>query len=125
MLKIKEEKMIESSDWDELIKKEYNRPYSFQQQDGCRSRGIYRITVPGEADDYDNDTVNDEDMGVSFKAWLERDTKIPSERKHSNMDFLDVLWWHRNFYPCVETIANDLHKKGILKKGNYIINIDW
>jgi len=35
------------------------------------------------------------------------------------------MWWERNFYPDVEMIANDLHKRGILEAGEYVIDIDW
>ena len=35
------------------------------------------------------------------------------------------LFWDRNFYPHVSMIIKDLENKGILKEGEYIINIDW
>ena len=78
MIKTKNVKVIDVSDWDELVEKTYGRPYSFQQQDGCKSRQHVGISVPSEyADDFENDTVpevvNHSEMGVSFKAWLERD----------------------------------------------------
>lgn len=111
-------------------KKTYNKPYSFQQQDDCKDRGIEYITVPYEdPHDYSRDTipevVNGNIMGVSFKAWLERDptTKIPSEYSF-DLDFTD-MWWERNFYPDVSMIINDLHSKGLLEAGEYGINIDW
>lgn len=140
MLKVKETKVIELSDWDDLVTKTYNKPYSFQQQDDCKvrgvyyltvpGRGVYYLTVPGPADDYENDTlpeiVNHPEMGVSFKAWLERDPKQKLnsddewDREHGTN-----LWWERNFYPDVQMIANDLHEKGLMEAGKYIINIDW
>lgn len=71
------QKVIDVSDWDELVTTTYNRPYSFQQQDGCKERQRVHITIPDEPYDYENDSVpeevNGEEMGVSFKAWLERD----------------------------------------------------
>jgi hypothetical protein len=36
-----------------------------------------------------------------------------------------AMWWERNFYPDVQMIANDLHAKGLLDAGEYVINIDW
>ena len=84
----------------------------------------------GDYDDYENDSVpeevNHDDMGVSFKAWLARDpaqqldTKDDWERRHGLR-----LWWERNFYPDVQMLANDLHAKGLVEAGEYIINIDW
>lgn len=118
------------SDWDNFVSKTYGRPYSFQQQDDCRSRGNFRLTVPEEAYDYENDTVpekvNGEEMGVSFKAWLERDPKqkLETEDKWDRENGLS-LWWARNFYPDVQMVANDLHEKGLLEAGSYCIVIGW
>jgi hypothetical protein len=35
------------------------------------------------------------------------------------------MFWDRNFYPNVQMVANDLHKKGLLEAGEYSIRIDW
>lgn len=107
--------------------KTYGKQYSFQQQDGCRSRGIFNIAVPGEADDFENDivpeVVNHEEMGVSFAAWLKRDPK--ATLADGRDDYSLGLWWDRNFYPDVQAIANDLHVKGLLDAGDYLILLDW
>lgn len=129
MIKYQLRKVIEVGDWDKLVTDTYGRVYNFQQQDGCKSRGIEYITVPCEPEDYENDTVpeivNGEEMGVSFKAWLERDPKqILSNPEYQNSWCVD-LWWDRNFYPHVSMIINDLHSKGLLEEGEYTINIDW
>lgn len=127
MLKTKNIRMVSVQDWDELVVKTYARPYSLQQQDGCKSRGVEHVKVPSKAYDFENDTVpekiNGDEMGVSFKSWVERD---PSEwnGEAGDHDFLD-LFWERNFYPSVEMIANDLHAKGLLEAGEYTIEIDW
>ena len=126
-MNIRKEAVVDVSDWDETVKKTYGRPYSFQQQDGCRSRGIFRIQVPDEAYDYERDTVpeivNHNEMGVSFSAWLKRSTKTPLASGET--DYSLELWWERNFYPDIQMVANDLHKKGLLEKGSYTIDIDW
>lgn len=127
MIDIRNVKMISVQDWDGLIEETYGRTYSLQQQDGCKSRGVEHLTVPGDEFDFENDTVpeviNGDDMGVSFKAWLARDPKEwngdPEDKDH-----LD-LFWTRNFYPDTSVIANDLHKKGLLPAGDYVIEIDW
>ena len=41
MLKYTEKRVIDDTDWDDFVKSVYKRPYKFQQQDGCKSRGIY------------------------------------------------------------------------------------
>lgn len=131
-LKVKKVNIIELSDWDDLVTEVYKKPYSFQQQDGCQSRGLFRFSVPSEDElseyDFPNDTVpeivNHDEQGVSFKAWLARDPKQPLRSKKSDSSSLD-LWWARNFYPNIFMIIDDLHKKGIIKEGEYSIDIDW
>jgi hypothetical protein len=129
-MKTKDVKVITVQEWDRLVVDTYNRMYSFQQQDDCKPRGHEYLTVPDHADDYKNDTVPEEvnhpEMGVSFKAWLERDPeeKLASEDEWNRAYGLS-LWWERNFYPNVQMIANDLHAKGLLPAGEYMIDIDW
>ena len=130
MLKIKKVNVINVYDWDRLVSETYGRPYSFQQQDGCKSRQHVRITVPEDhPEDYQNDTVpeivNHSKMGVSFKAWLERDPEQKLTNKEDQESWSLRLWWDRNFYPHVDMIINDLHSKGLLEAGNYEIDIDW
>jgi hypothetical protein len=130
-MRIESGQIVQVSDWDSTVQETYGKPYSFQQQDGCKSRGIFRITIPDEAEDFERDIVpeivNHREMGVSFEAWLNRDPKQPLidgeniEKEQWSID----LWWERNFYPNIQMVANDLCKKGIVKKGCYIIEIDW
>jgi hypothetical protein len=128
MIKNKNVKMIEVSDWDELVSNTYGKPYSFQQQDGCKSRGVFHLTIPSEytCDDEMNDgipeIINGETMGVKFEKWLERD---PNEPVAGRTDYGIGLWWDRNFYPDIHTVANDLHKRGLIEAGEYSIEIDW
>jgi len=131
MLKIKTVQSIDLQDWDALVKETYGRMYSFQQQNDCRERGIYNITVPDiEAFDYQNDSipekVNGDERGVSFAAWLARDP----QQKLGSADEWDrnhglCLFWERNFYPSNEVLANDLHDRGLLPAGEYQLVIDW
>ena len=130
MLKTKKVNVIDVFDWDKLVEKTYGRTYSFQQQDGCKGRQRVRITVPEDhPEDYSNDTVpeivNHSKMGVSFKAWLERDPKQKLSNKGDQEEWSLALWWERNFYPHVDMIINDLHAKGLLEEGEYEIDIDW
>jgi len=129
MIKAKTVQMIDVSDWDHLVETTYGKPYSFQQQDGCKERGIFKFSVPTQWDeDFENDFVPDEingdEMGVSFKAWLARD---PEEWNGNPSDafMCKSLFWSRNWYPAHQTVANDLHAKGLLPAGEYVINIDW
>ena len=118
---------MEVGDWDRFVQDAYGRPYSFQQQDGCKFRGVHCLLVPSLEDDFENETVpevvNHSKMGVSFKAWLARDPEQPLRNRLDPWAL--ELWWHRNFYPAIEAVANDLHEKGLLEAGKYMINIDW
>lgn len=129
MLKYKNKKVIDCSDWDKLVTETYKRPYCFQQQDGCKDRGIEYITVPCEEEDYENDTipeiVNGEKMGVSFKAWLERNPQQKLSNPKDQQEWSLGLWYDRNFYPHISMIINDLYSKGLIEAGEYIIDIDW
>lgn len=128
MIKVKNVKMIGVRDWDRLVSETYGRPYTFQQQDGCQSRGIFKLTIPSEytEDDEMNDEIpeiiNGSIRGVKFEKWLERDPKQPV---NGRTDYAIDLWWDRNFYPDIHTVANDLHERGLIEAGDYSIEIDW
>lgn len=120
MLKYRLQRVVSVQDWDKLVEKVYGRPYSFQQQNGCQSRGIVELEVPnGEDNDEEmNDQIpmkiNGEIMGVKLATWLAADPK-----EYEN------IFWERNFYPDLYTLADDLFKKGHIEAGEYTINIDW
>lgn len=151
MLKIKNVKMIEVSDWDKLVSDTYGKPYSFQQQDGCQPRGVVNITIPdGTYEEEMNDSIpevinNEYEMGVKFDVWLKRDPNEPlnpSKEELKNCNYYwgkteedEIKWkqdkshitmfFERNFYPNLQTLANDLHQKGLIEAGEYSIRIDW
>lgn len=109
MIKVRKENVIDSSDLDDLIEKTYNKPYCYQQQDGCKQRGNEYITIPFKYE---------EEGDTTFKEWLE---KKVSEKP----DWEEKLDWHRNFYPDLSIIINDLYKKELIEKGKYTLKIDW
>jgi hypothetical protein len=99
-LNIKITKLIEEKDWSNFVSKVYNRPYNFQQQNGCMERGTFELKVPvSDCYDYENET-------------------LP--------EIINIeLCWERNFYPCLDMVVNDLYKKGLIEEGEYVINIDY
>lgn len=129
MLRYRTTKVIDLQDWDKLVRDAYKKPYNLQQQDGCMSRGTVEITVPSDwaNDDEMHDSIpeeiNGDDMGVKFSVWLARDPKEwngdPGKKNHVDM------FWDRNFYPDLHTLANDLYDKGLIEAGDYSIKIDW
>ena len=133
-LKIKNTKMIDVSEWDNLVEETYGKIYSFQQQDGCKGRGVEHFSIPVdylEDEDFNDkimEKVNGPEMGVKFDVWLARDVKEPlkdENEKDGTSEWMIGLFWERNFYPDFYTIANDLHKRGLLEEGDYAIDIDW
>jgi len=128
-MKMKNVKLIEVGDWDNLVSSTYNRIYQFQQQCGCQERGIFNLTIPSkytedeEMHDSIPEKVNGEEIGVKFKNWLERDPNQPLINQKYDWDL--KLFWERNFYPDIYTVANDLYEKGFIEAGEYIIHIDW
>lgn len=129
MVKIKTKQVIRVQDWDELVEQTYGKPYNFQQQAGCQDRGNFDLTIPDEAEDFENDKIsisdiiNGRERGVSFASWLKRDPKEWNGLKPA--DQYRRLFWFRNFYPNIQMIANDLHAKGLLPAGELTIEIDW
>lgn len=120
---------IDVSDWDTLVQTTYGRVYNLQQQDGCQDRGTLDIAVPVAApEDFENDTIPDEvngtEMGVSFASWLARDPEEWNGSEEKKPWTLG-LFWSRNFYPSIDMVINDLHVKGLLPAGHYVIDIDW
>lgn len=131
-MNIKTIKIIDVQEWDSLVISTYEKPYSFQQQDGCRDRGLVEISVPEEFDESDlphtiPETLDSDEMCVKFSSWLLRNPSTPLHYHLGSLNpmFSTTLWWHRNFYPDVQMIANDLHAKGLLEVGKYYININW
>ena len=132
MLQYNTVKMVSLSDWDKLVKDTYGKPYSFQQQDGCKDRGTYRLVVPVEyADEIDLGMpkdipfkINGDEMGVRFSTWLNISVEDINKKYPEDYPNANRLFWDRNFYPDIEVVANDLYNKGLIEKGEYLIDID-
>lgn len=132
-LNIRTMQMIHVNDWNNLVTNVYGKPYSLQQQMDCLDRRLYvKIEVPDKYADRDERCMNDDIpeylgghyMGVKFKTWLERDPKKPLAGCEDFGGTDGELFWHRNFYPNLGTLVNDLHAKGHIPAGTYHIEID-
>lgn len=64
-------------------------------------------------------------MGISFKSWLATSEEDINKDNPESYKGQNHLFWERNFYPALQVVANDLYKKGLIEKGDYVINIDW
>lgn len=117
--------VVPCEEFDELVRKTYNRPYCIQQQNNTALETIVKINI-NNAQDYPSVKIEghpdvwDID-GVSFADWINRD---PKEKLNDMMDDWEIdLWWQRHFYPELNTIAKDLYQKGLLDKKTYKILI--
>jgi hypothetical protein len=132
-IKYTNKKVIDVHDWDQLVSETYGKPYSFQQQDGCKERGTFTLTIPSKwAEEEDEEMhdkipfkINGNVMGVKFKKWLSTTSEEINEENPEKYPGQNGLFWERNFYPNVYMVANDLYEKGLIEAGDYVINIDW
>tara|TARA_R110000764_G_scaffold234071_1_gene327736 strand:+ start:84 stop:464 length:381 start_codon:yes stop_codon:yes gene_type:complete len=126
MLKYTNTRTVNLGEFNNLVEETYGRPYNFQQQDGCKSRGTAHFSVPIEGG-YDYKAteipveVNGDVMGVSFASWLARD---PDENVLGKA-YRNSMFWERNFYPDLDMVVQDLYEKGLIEAGDYTIEIDW
>lgn len=92
---------------------------------------MFTLIVPSEDSDEEYmkesipEIVNGPQMGVKFTSWSARDPKQKLPGADDQEDYCLSLFWERNFYPDIHTVANDLHEKGLLEAGEYLINIGW
>jgi hypothetical protein len=127
MLKYTTARVVTVQDWDKLVRQTYGKPYRLQQQDGCMDRQQIRISIPEDDQDFENleipFEINGSEMGINFQVWL--NTSVEEMNSKFEDSWGGECFWERNFYPDLQTIANDLHAKGLIEPGEYLINIDW
>lgn len=123
-MKMTTKHVVTVNNWDDFVKETYQKPYCFYEQEGWREGAVFSLTVPSKDEDFKNDSIivgeRNQQMGVSFKAWLAKD--VNEGFNHSTLK--DNHIWKRYFYPDVQTIANDLHSKGLIPAGNYLITLN-
>lgn len=126
-MKTRTVQVIEVDDWNKLVTETYGRPYNLQDQDTYFNNGVcLPLSVP-ELETNDNEADDDvpEKLGeggmVKLATWLARDPQTP-EFPYS---WERELWWYRDFYPDLAALANDLHERGLLPAGEYMIHVWW
>lgn len=113
MLTTTTKKVVALADFNALVVATYGKPYDFQQQDGCRDRGIHAFTAPVE---FPEDYGDPFDYGISFAEWVK--SEVPSCP-------YEAIDWVREVYPSLDMVVNDLHSRGLIEAGDYILLIDW
>lgn len=130
-------KVVEDYHWNAFVESVFGKEpntYNFQQQNGCRDRGLYLVRVfPSEEDLLDEQELLDEEIsykvngygemfGVSLKTWL--NTSKEDTKSKVGKDYLNDLFWARHFYPTIEELVAYLYKLGLLEEGDFYIEID-
>lgn len=116
---IEDVKLIHELKLSELIRETYRRPYQLQQQgDMMGQNEMLRVTVPQEPDDLDL---------PSLEEWSARDVNDQPEGQDDweQYPWVRDLWWEREFYPDYQEVLNDLHARGLLPAGDYVIHVWW
>lgn len=120
MIKSKKVNQIDDSYFDTIVVATYEKPYCFQQTNGCQDRGVVCFNVPEINHDSEYATIGEaiegEECGVAFEDWLAADP---------NDSAFDDIVFERNVYPQLQDLANDMHAKGLIEPGEYQIRIDW
>lgn len=118
--------VIGENNWSGFVRRTYGRPYRLQQQEDCAPNDsvIFIDTDENFSYDFENKTIPETlsgKCGVNFNTWLKRNPK----EKVKDINGYDItdLWWERNFYPEVNTVAADLCKRGLLPAGEYVIYV--
>lgn len=119
-MRIEDVKLIWESELSALVTETYGRPYQLQQQgDMLAQESMTRATVPQEPD-FDSDL-------PSLEEWSSRDVDAQPEGESSWSEhaWRRDLWWQRKFYPDLQLVLNDLHARGLLPAGDYVIHTWW
>ena len=123
--------VVDSFEWDRFVKQVYDRPYTFQQQDGCRQRGVsYFTATPGQYEFVEHmepvPTGPIEGIrscfGVSLEEWVGRSPEAAFDPDRPNRT---GTYWERNYYPPIDELASDLCEKGLIAPGRYVLLVDW
>lgn len=103
--------VLSETTFSKYVSELYGRPYNLQQQgDMLAQESAVALVVP-ELEDWNEDP--------SLEEWLAATPPV------SAADYIDTMRWERQFYPSLEAVANDLHARGLLDAGRYIIHVSW
>lgn len=95
MLNVKIVKQINESEFSELVRKTYNRPYRLQQTDGCYSRGSFTLTISSNGcEAYPTTAMSnggDGESPVSFQEWIQRDRNEPIPISEKDIEAYEAL----------------------------------
>lgn len=114
--------VIGESDFSRYVSEHYGRPYNLQQQgDMLGQESAVKLTVP--------DPEDGEWEGMTMPTLVQwQEATPPGDHPEGGYDpnvSRENMRWEREYYPQLEAVANDLHAKGLLDAGEYILFVSW
>lgn len=115
--------LVWESDFSKLVSETYGRPYRLQQgssspQDMMGQEEVRIVDVPTSAQRID------EPYESIFEEWRDADATKPEGLRDWEWNIL----WERaqnDKWAPLEPLVNDLHERGLLIKGRYVIRAWW
>ncbi|MFE3757903.1 hypothetical protein ACFXO9_26650 [Nocardia tengchongensis] len=102
--------LIWEKDFSQFVSRVYGRPYQLGRQDGGLLKdSTVEFTVPAQEFEWSDPSVAE---------WL---AALPPDDR----DWQETLRWEREFHPGLEAIVNDLHARGLLPAGEYLLEVWW
>lgn len=117
-MKLRTEKVffVTYEDWDDFVSEVYGKPYSLEKQkEGISS--TYVFDVPNNWDKQTDDTYYNESYGVPLDYWKRLNADIYTFSSIEDFN----KFWHKEMFPDVRALLNDLNKQGIIETGKYVI----
>lgn len=108
--------VLSETTFSKYVSELYGRPYQLQQQgDMLAQESSVALIVP-EPEDWNENP--------SLAEWL---AATPPEEQGLGLSELlnEEMRWERQYYPSLEAVGNDLHARGLLDVGYYIIHVSW
>lgn len=117
-IRVQDVKLIHESELSKRVAEMFERPYQLQQQgDMLGQDSVVIADVPAEPE-FDLDL-------PSFLEWSTRDVNLEPPGESWHYPWQRELWWHREFYPDLQEVLNELHRLGELPEGKYAIHVWW
>ena len=107
IIKYEEVRMVESSEIDRVVEKIYQLPFTYQQQniENDTKESFEYWIVPDD---------NNFPEGMPLEKWAKEEKPLTTSSKQ---DFIGSV------YPDFQQILNELHRRGLMPEGKYIISI--
>ena len=113
-MNIKEVKLIWEHELNELITATYGRPYNYGRWQEMGQDTMTQVTVPEEADE------PWEGGPPSLEEWL------AGEPPATLTDAWRIeQWWQTEYCPELQVVVNDLHARGLMPAGDYVMHVWW